>query len=59
MISGVKYKCSDTVGVAASGVSLVSGVSNKPLVPTALASLASPALPSERRHIGQPFGLRS
>jgi hypothetical protein len=56
MTSGVNYKGSDTVGVAASGVSLASGVSNKPMVPTAPTSLNRYSLPSRRRHIGQPFG---
>lgn len=30
---------------------------NKPMVPTATCALAEPALPSGRRHIGQPFGV--
>ena len=29
---------------------------NKPMVPTATCALANPALPSGRRHIGQPLG---
>jgi len=28
---------------------------NKPMVPTATRALAEPALPSGRRHIGQPL----
>jgi len=33
-------------------------VPNKPMVPTAPASLAEPALPSRPRHIGQPLRSR-
>lgn len=34
----------------------VVAVHDKPMVPTAPTSLDEPALPSRRRHIGQPFG---
>jgi hypothetical protein len=55
MISGVNYKAFHAVEVASTRAWPLSGVSNKPMVPTALTQPADHPLPPLRRHIGQPL----